>query len=168
MLKAGLYKNINFYCTSFEKLIEVRINLYDGIKKINNSFPLFNKDNTIIFKSLKIFEFTNKSENKIDLSVLESINNNLSKLPNLIELFIDCKILHTLKNHFYDEFLNNIFKIKLKKIHFSIKSNIDQIYTKEEIYDKSELEELFKQLNINYINLDNVYIRKFNTNSIEI
>ena len=168
VLKAGLYKNINFYCTSYEKLIEVRINLYDRIKNINNSFPLFNKDNTIIFKSLKIFEFTNKSENKIAISVLESINNNLNKMPNLIELFLDCKILHTLKKHFYDEFLINILKMKLKKIHFSIKSNIDQIYTKEDIYDKSELEELFKQLNINNINLDNVYIRKFNSNSIEI
>ena len=167
ILNAGLYKNIKFNCANFENLIEIRITLYDIIKNINNSFPLFNKDNKINFKSLKIFEFKNKSENKIHISILEAINQNLVNMPNLKEFVLFCKILDNIKKEFYNDFLFKVLRKKLKKIYFAIKSNIDEIYTKEEVYDKNELELLYKELNINnYHNLNDVYIRKFNNNSI--
>ena len=73
ILSAGLYQNIKFYCTNFENLIEIKITLSDIIKNIENSFPLFNKDNNIIFKSLKILELKNKSENKIHISIIEAV-----------------------------------------------------------------------------------------------
>ncbi len=167
ILSAGLYQNIKFYCTNFENLIEIKITLYDIIKNIENSFPLFNKDNNIIFKSLKILELKNKSENKIHISIIEAVFKNMDKMPNLKEFVLFCKILDNIKKDFYDEFLKKILRKKLKRIYFAIRCSIDEIYTKEEIYDKKELESLYKELNINnYHNLNDVYIKKFNNNTV--
>ena len=167
ILSAGLYQNIKFYCTNFENLIEIKITLYDIIKNIENSFPLFNKDNNIIFKSLKILELKNKSENKIHISIIEAVFKNMDKMPNLKEFVLFCKILDNIKKDFYDEFLKKILRKKLKRIYLAIRCSIDEIYTKEEIYDKKELESLYKELNINnYHNLNDVYIKKFNNNTV--
>ena len=146
-------KNITFYCGSFENLISIDFNFANNFSK-NFSFPLFNSQCEVIFKSLKQFKFM--KNNKIDIDILYNIFNNLKKMPNLKYFYLFCIIEEKMEENDYFNFVKKLFTLKLDYIYLDIRNNENEI--KEE-YTMRELKGLFPYLKIK--KLDSIHIKKY-------
>lgn len=157
-LEAGMYHNIEFYCQPFENLIEIKLTLNGKVINIKDALPIFNKDCKVIFRALNVFELRTISDHVVLLYAMENLCNNLTCMPNLSYLVIDCTIQENIDKEFYVNFIKKCLELKLKKLYFSIKKTVDE--TKIVPYSKEELEEIYP--NIKYSKYKEIFIRKLN------
>ena len=155
-LEAGMYHNIEFYCQPFENLIEIKLTLNGKVINIKDALPIFNKDCKVIFRALNVFELRTISDHVVLLYAMENLCNNLTCMPNLSYLVIDCTIQENIDKEFYVNFIKKCLELKLKKLYFSIKKTVDE--TKIVPYSKEELEEIYP--NIKYSKYKEIFIRK--------
>ena len=153
-LKIGGNRNIIFNCQSFQNLISVDFCVSCDIINCINSFPLFNDECKVIFKSLTNFKYTNYS-NEMNIKFFENIYNNIDCLPILKSLDFH-GITKDITEEFYKNMIEKILKLRLDYIYFVIKKNSND---SNEKYKEHEIREMFPHLN--YINLDKVNIEKF-------
>ena len=153
-LKIGGNRSIIFYCQSFQNLISVDFCVNCDIINFINSFPLFNDECKVVFKSLTNFKYTNYS-NEMNIKFFENIYKNIDCLPSLKSLDFH-GITKDLTEEFYKNMIEKILKLKLDYIYFVIKKNVND---SNEKYKEEEIKEMFPHLN--YINLDKVNIGKF-------
>jgi hypothetical protein len=157
-LEAGMYHNIEFYCQPFENLIEIKLTLNGKVINIKDALPIFNKDCKVIFRALNVFELRTISDHVVLLYAMENLCNNLTSMPNLTKLLIDCSIQENIDKDFYINFIKKCLELKLKKLYFSIKKTADD--SKIIPYSKEELEEIYP--NIKYSKYKEIFIRKLN------
>ena len=157
-LEAGMYHNIEFYCQPFENLIEIKLTLNGKVINIKDALPIFNKDCKVIFRALNVFELRTISDHVVLLYAMENLCNNLTSMPNLTKLLIDCSIQENIDKDFYINFIKKCLELKLKKLYFSIKKTADE--SKIMPYSKEELEEIYP--NIKYSKYKEIFIRKLN------
>jgi hypothetical protein len=157
-LEAGMYHNIEFYCQPFENLIEIKLTLNGKVINIKDALPIFNKDCKVIFRALNVFELRTISDHVVLLYAMENLCNNLTSMPNLTKLLIDCSIQENIDKDFYINFIKKCLELKLKKLYFSIKKTADE--SKIIPYSKEELEEIYP--NIKYSKYKEIFIRKLN------
>ena len=157
-LEAGLYHNIEFYCQPFESLIEIKLTLNGKVINIKDALPIFNKDCKVIFRALNVFELRTISDHVVLLYAMENLSNNLTCMPHLSYLVIDCTIQENIDKEFYVNFIKKCLELKLKRLYFSIKKTIDE--AKIVPYSKEELEEIYP--NIKYSKYKEIFIRKLN------
>ena len=157
-LEAGMYHNIEFYCQPFENLIELKLTLNGKVINIKDALPIFNKDCKVIFRALNVFELRTISDHVVLLYAMENLCNNLTSMPNLTKLVIDCSIQENIDKEFYINFIKKCLELKLKKLYFSIKKTADD--SKIIPYSKEELEEIYP--NIKYSKYKEIFIRKLN------
>ena len=149
------FRNIQFYCISFEKLVEVTFDIEIDIKNIKEAFPIFNNKCKIIFKSLKKFHFRNYSENKeYNYQIINNIYKNFHCLPNLENFLLDC--VKPIKEDLVKKFIKKILYLKLKIIHFIIKDR----YKPVDPYSEDELKEIWPEIIFN--NNQEIIIQKNN------
>ena len=149
-------KNIKFFITSYDNLKELRIKLFDTIKNMENTIPIFNEKCNVIFKSLKIFNFQNYNYyNNIDFKIIENLYNNMNNMPNLEDLFLTV-VQENMNEEFFKKFVVKILSLpKLKKIYFSIQTDM-----KREIpYSEEEIKEIYP--NIDFSRYDKIFIHNF-------
>ena len=115
-LQAGMYHNIEFYCQPFENLIEIKLTLNGKVINIKDALPIFNKDCKVIFRALNVFELRTISDHVVLLYAMENLCNNLTSMPNLTELVIDCSIQENIDKEFYVNFIKKCLELKLKKL----------------------------------------------------
>ena len=157
-LEAGLYHNIEFYCQPFEILIEIKLTLNGKVINIKDALPIFNKECKVIFRALNVFELRTLSDHEVLLYAIENLCNNLTCMPNLSKLLIDCSIQENIDKEFYANFIKKCLELKLKNLYFSIKKTADE--SKIIPYSKEELEEIYP--NIKYSKYKEIFIRKLN------
>ena len=156
-LNIGGYKNIKFFITNYDNLKELRIKLYDTIKNMENTIPIFNDKCNVIFKSLKIFNFQTYISD-INFQIIENLYNNLNNMPNIEALFI-AAVQGNMNEEFYKQFIVKILSLpKLKYIYFSIQTDIK----KDIPYSEEELRKIYP--NIDYSRYDNIFIHNFISN----
>ena len=156
ILNIGGYNNIKFFISNYENLQELRINLNNTIKNMENTIPIFNEKCNVIFKSLKIFNFqTYTYYNNIDFKIIENLYNNMDNMPNLEDLFLTV-VQENMNEEFYKKFVVKILSLpKLKKIYFSIQTDM-----KREIpYSEEEIKEIYP--NIDFSRYDKIFIHNF-------
>ena len=156
-LEAGLYHNIEFYCQPFEILIEIKLTLNGKVINIKDALPIFNKECKVIFRALNVFELRTLSDHEVLLYAIENLCNNLTCMPNLSKLLIDCSIQENIDKEFYANFIKKCLELKLKNLYFSIKKTADESIIP---YSKEELEKIYP--NLNYSKYKEIFIRKLN------
>ena len=139
-----------FYCNSFAKLEFIKIKIYSEIHNLQNLLPIFNDKCTVIFESLKVFHFI-RSEDNIDLDILNNLRNNINKMPNLEQFNFICKCDYDITKEFYMQFIKEILSLKyIKIIKISFYGKMGKFVNEEDyIYNKDELIKLFSDININ-------------------
>ena len=152
-LKIGGYKNILFYCQSFENLISVDFFVNNDIINIIDSFPLFNDECKVIFKALKNFKFSNYS-NEMSINFFNNVFNNIKCMP-VLKKFDFHGINKDFTEDFYKKFMEKILILELDYVYFVIKKNSND---SDEKYKEEEIKEMFPHLK--YIKLDKVNIGK--------
>ena len=152
-LKIGGYKNILFYCQSFENLISVDFFVNNDIINIIDSFPLFNDECKVIFKALKNFKFSNYS-NEMNINFFNNVFNNIKCMP-VLKKFDFHGINKDFTEDFYKKFMEKILILELDYVYFVIKKNSND---SDEKYKEEEIKEMFPHLK--YIKLDKVNIGK--------
>ena len=157
-LEAGMYHNIEFYCQPFEILIEIKLTLNGKVINIKDALPIFNKECKVIFRALNVFELRTLSDHEVLLYAIENLCNNLTCMPNLSKLLIDCSIQENIDKEFYANFIKKCLELKLKNIYFSIKKTADE--SKIIPFSKEELEKIYP--NLNYSKYKEIFIRKLN------
>ena len=125
-LEAGMYHNIEFYCQPFEILIEIKLTLNGKVINIKDALPIFNKECKVIFRALNVFELRTLSDHEVLLYAIENLCNNLTCMPNLSKLLIDCSIQENIDKEFYANFIKKCLELKLKNLYFSIKKTADE------------------------------------------
>ena len=153
-LKIGGYKNILFYCQSFENLISVDFFVNNDIINIIDSFPLFNDECKVIFKALKNFKFSNYS-NEMSINFFNNVFNNIKCMP-VLKKFDFHGINKDFTEDFYKKFMEKILILELDYVYFVIKKNSND---SDEKYKEEEIKEMFPHLK--YIKLDKANIGKF-------
>ena len=173
--------NIKFYCGPYESIKKIDINLSDSqvIFNLKNSFPIFTKNNNIIFRSLMEFRLyqTNNSYFNFSLNTLNSIYNNLKNMPNL-KIFGLSVVSSDIDEDFHTKFVKRLLKLDLKYIEFSIRY---YLHSKNRQYTNEELKQIYSKTNFknyDYINIKNYsktsfidtirYYSKINLNTFEI
>ena len=152
----GGYSNIKLCCQNFENLKEIRIELRDKINNLENAFPLFNNECNVIFKSLTKFSFIIHYEDLITVDILKNLYNNLTKMPNIKYLIIDC-IDYNVDEEFYMKFVKKILSLNLKIIYFSIMPDYSRKRCPYSNYDLMQINP-----NIDFSKYERIYIYNFN------
>ena len=107
ILKVNNYTKL--YCRSYKDIESIQFIFYDKINNIGNDIHIFNKDNQIVFESLKSFYF-DYGTYYIEKENLELIINNIEKMPNLKEFTLKCQCK---KTFFNKDIFRNIIRILL-------------------------------------------------------
>lgn len=123
---------------------------------MENVFPLFNQKCNITFNELNKFCFYSDCEEVINVDILKNLFNNLNKIPNVKNFFIDC-FERNIDEEFYQEFVRKILSLQFISIYFSIRPDIIR---GENPYSKEELLEIYP--NIDFSKYESVYIYNFN------
>ena len=107
------------------------VNKFDNMYSVSNII-----DNNLEYFECMPYYIISKKELYIKIfkdSSLNSLKENLNKLPNVDEIYIDLTNYKLIKNNYFK--IRDIFRMKFKTIHFILnKSNEDIIYSKE-FYD---------------------------------
>ena len=146
-------KSLNLYCQCFENIVELGIDLnYFPETKIclKKFFIIFDKNNKIIFRALKIFSYIDNFDENPPNTELNSINFNC--MPNLCDLTIICRRL-TLNFSDFKKAIEKILLLNIRNIELRISPFEEKNYT------FSQLKELFP--NINFNKYANVKIEKY-------
>ena len=135
-------KNCKLYCSSYCNLIELNLIIYiDKIINLKESFPLFNDECNICFKSLNTLSIK-LSTKSLDLDILKTIYNNLDKMPKLKNLRLDL-LIKDVEEKFYKEFIRKILKMRLDKIDCNV---FNLGIGEKPDYTKNELKEIFPDI----------------------
>ena len=89
-LRGGENRKIKLSIQSYESLKEIKFDFDNEIINIKESFPIFNDNSSIIFKSLTHFHFISYDYKGINYSILNNIYNNIDNMPNLKEFELNC------------------------------------------------------------------------------
>lgn len=156
-------RTIKFSCKPYDKIESFDLT----VDVISVDFiPIFKSNCNIMFKSLKIFNFTynypyypSKKEAK---SIFENLYNNIDKMPNLIEFnlsFINDEKSRTIifNKEFFKNFIKKIMISKsIKNIYIKIREGLwgwaDNI-----LYSREELKQLFPEIDFNKFHKVNIY-----------
>ena len=152
ILVKPLINNLKLCFESFDNLKEINIDMYNKIKNLKNSFPIFN-EKCKIFNSLINFSF--EYDKKVNLDIIYNLYNNIENMPNLKKFKFICKSKDITEN-FYIKFIQKILKLKLNFIEISIVKNEDEENDIEYSFD--EIKTLFPE--INYFKFENYHIYK--------
>ena len=135
--------DVKFYCGSYELLKSIDLYLFYGrTNDLQNYFPLFRGNNTIIFKSLYYFSL---HADEIKINVLENIYKNLDNLPNL-KIFILQSYCKDVYKNFYSKFIEKLLLLNLDLVELDIK--INDSYEIDEFYTEMELKYIYRETNI--------------------
>ena len=139
-------RNTKIFCGSFENLAKIKI--FNINKQINleKSLPIFNYKCPVIFNSLLSFEFTDYTEEGINIETLNNLYNNINKMPYLLYFSIDC-VVKELKKDLYIKFIQKMTSLKLKELHIIIKINK---YIDNWEYSKKEIRKICPIINCNH------------------
>ena len=107
-------------------MIEIKLTLNGKVINIKDALPIFNKDCKVIFRALNVFELRTISDHVVLLYAMENLCNNLTSMPNLTKLLIDCSIQENIDKDFYINFIKKCLELKLKRLYFSIKKTVDE------------------------------------------
>ena len=170
--KNSKIKNIKlFLIGDFGRKIEIICESYSKIQSLDiyvdnidiNSLPFFQKNNKIIFNSLTTFKFSlycnnNSYEAFSELMENFSDNDNIEKMPNLINLYFSILYGKESKNItqiYIEGFIYKIISLKsIKNIFIQIghKSYCDE----NDTYSKDELKNLFPKIDFNKFHKINI------------
>lgn len=147
-----------FNCGKYEKITKINLLLFDIIINLENSFPLFNNDCKVLFRSLNYFKF--HCESPIDLRIIKNVYKNIDKMPNIKYFHFHC-VSGEITQEFYMEFVEKILKLNLGYSFIEIKTIRGEI-NKE--YSEKELREIFPKHKFSKLNV--VHIKRLNTKNI--
>lgn len=151
------YYEIKFFSISYDKLESVKIEINQdnyGCHKLEKSFPIFNRDCKVIFKSLKVFNF--KGFDFITKDIINNIYYNINNMPNLVNFKLECNSKDDIREDFYNNLIKKILSLKcIRKINISIRKK--SYNDKGRLYTKRELHELNPKINFDLLYVINIY-----------
>ena len=133
---SGTNKSIQFYCQSFENLIDISINTLGIAYNTTKCFPIFNNDCNVIFKSLTNFNW--KYDNRFfsakeHSDIFKYVCNNFDKMPNLKKMNIDFTYLCNFDGN-YELFIKKVlYKLEQARISIGGKNFLSRCYSDEEM-----------------------------------
>ena len=163
----NIRNSISIYCGDYEKLKSIFLSISKENILLEVSFPLFNKTNNIIFKSLVFFHFESNEKSIIsyqydvddddddeynqhipDFDILENLNYFLDNMPNLKTFYFSFGFFNPMnKKTLFLKAANKVLSLKsIKSIYFSIYKIGENSF---QFYSKNELEVLFPNINFN-------------------
>ena len=137
--------NIELYCGPYSNLIELKLDENGIISNLKDSFPLFKNNCQIKFDKLNNFTFINKelSIEPVPFEVLNNLYNNLDKIPNLKNIYINC-YSSEMNKEFYEKFIKKLLEMKLDSITFEVqKMGNEEINDLNDFYKLEELKEIY-------------------------
>ena len=149
--------NIELYCGPYSNLNELKLDENGKISNLKDSFPLFQNNCQIKFDKLNNFTFINKelSIEPVPFEVLNNLYNNLNKIQNLKNIYINC-YSSEMNKEFYEKFIKKLLEMKLDSITFEVqKMGNEEINDLNDFYKLEELKEIYplvltdKKYNIN-------------------
>ena len=151
-----------FNTAPFENLEEVEFSCMGPSFNYEESFPLFNKDCNIVFKSLSRFKFVGKKKiennNYFDKEILRNVINNLDKMPNLKSFIFNAPFKKD--KMLFKKFIKKLLSRNIKNIDFNLDirylGNID--YYDDCYYSEKELENIYE--GIDFTKFENIKIKK--------
>ena len=133
---SGTNRCIQFYCQSFENLIDISINTLGIEYNTKECFPIFNNDCNVIFKSLTNFnwEYDNRGfKGKEHSDIFKNVCNNFDKMPNLKKMNIDFTYLCNFDGD-YELFIKKVlYKLEQARISIGGKGFLSGNYSDEEM-----------------------------------
>ena len=142
-------RNAKLYIGPYENITSFRLNICK-YKNSKNIFPLFDKNCSIIFKNLKIFEFNNINDNDVLFTQYDNLLNlydNLDKMPNIKSIIIKC-FCEYVQSEYYYSIIKKLLSLNLEEIEIEIKNKYDVengVYNKGE-YSKTFLKKLYPSI----------------------
>ena len=152
-------KYIRLYCTNFNHLESLYFNFQYRVQNIENIIDIFNKDNKIVFESMKSFYLCTESYD-LDLKIIENIYDNIDYMPNLEEFTLICDN-PGIKEEFFIVFLTKLLASNLVSINLEIKGHQ---YKSMEYYSVEELKNIFS---INKLESKKILIKKYSGISLK-
>lgn len=137
--------NIELYCGPYSNLIELKLDENGKISNLKDSFPLFQNNCQIKFDKLNNFTFINKelSIEPVPFEVLNNLYNNVDKIPNLKNIYINC-YSSEMNKEFYEKFIKKLLEMKLDSITFEVqKMGNEEINDLNDFYKLEELKEIY-------------------------
>ena len=133
---SGTNKIIQFYCQSFENLIDISIDTLGIAYNSKECFPIFNNDCNVIFKSLTNFNW--KYDNRFfsakeHSDIFNNVCKNFDKMPNLKKMNIDFTYLGFFDGN-YELFIKKVlYKLEQARISIGGKNFLSRCYSDEEL-----------------------------------
>ena len=136
------FVNFEFYCASFENLIELKIECYNHL--INEqTCPILSSNCKILFKSLKVFMLSSLSESNKAGPILFNLFGNIKYMPCLKSFSL---IYHyKCTEEFYNNFIRKLLSLNLESIHFTISRDFEKLF-RYDYYSVDELKEIYPKL----------------------
>ena len=136
------FLNFEFYCTSFENLIELKIECFNHLIK-EQTFPIFSKNCKVIFKSLKVFLLSSINESDRAGEIIFNLFGNMKCMPCLKSFSLIYRYKTT--KEFYDNFIRKLLSLNLESINFIISRDSDKLF-RYDYYSVDELKEIYPKL----------------------
>lgn len=136
------FVNFEFYCTSFENLIELKIECYNHL--INEqTCPILSNNCKILFKSLKVFMLSSLSESNKAGPILFNLFGNIKYMPCLkrFSLIYRYKCIE----EFYNNFIRKLLSLNLESIFFTISRDSEKLF-RNDYYSVDELKEIYPKI----------------------
>ena len=136
------FVNFEFNCTSFENLIELKIECYNHL--INEqTFPILSNNCKILFKSLKVFTLSSLSESNKASIILFNLFGNIKCMPCLKSFCLIYRYKCT--EEFYKNFIRKLLSLNLESILFTISRDSGKVFGFN-YYSVDELKEIYPKL----------------------
>ena len=148
-------KHIQLYCESYNSLESLHFDFQKGVNNLENVIGIFNKDNKIVFESLKSFRISYGYY--FDLKYLENILDNIDFMPNLEDFSINFSN-SSLSEELFLRLITKLLAYDLISINVDIESSSFE-YNKY-YYSNDELKNIFP--NIKKLEDKKIKIKKYN------
>ena len=148
-------KQIKLYCIPYNYLESLYFYFQDNVKNFENIIGIFNKDNKVVFESMKSFYLC--CEFYLELKYIEIICDNIDYMPNLEEFTLIC-CNSDMTEDLFIIFITKLLASNLVSINLEIeKSNSNYRY--KEYFSIEDLKNIFP--NINKLESKKIIIRKY-------
>ena len=136
------FLNFEFYCTSFENLIELKIECYNHLIS-EKTVPIFSSNCKVLFKSLKVFKLSSINESDKAGSIISNLFGNMKYMPYLKSFSLIYR--YKTSEEFYNNFIRKLLSLNLENIFFSISRDSEKIY-RYDFYSVDELKEIYPKI----------------------
>ena len=136
------FLNFEFYCTSFENLIELKIECYNHLIS-EKTVPIFSSNCKVLFKSLKVFKLSSINESDKAGSIISNLFGNMKYMPYLKSFSLIYR--YKTSEEFYNNFIRKLLSLNLESIFFSISRDSEKIY-RYDFYSVDELKEIYPKI----------------------